>query len=212
MAERRAEAPMLPGGLVRAPAFLGTNGIALIMNLVTNGTLFVVTLQLQQVQGHPALLAGAMLLPLALPLVLLAPVSGALTARHGSRFPVRTGVVIAGAGSLGLLLVGPDAPFAAMLPALVGIGVGDGLITAAVVSGAMRAAPPAYAGLAGGFNNTARQVGTALGVAVYGAVAGPAAHVARFTAGVHALAWTSLALWLGALVLTRAVPSQTQTR
>lgn len=35
----------------------------------------------------------------------------------------------------------------------------------------MRAAPPAHAGLAGAFNNAARQVGTALGVAVYGAVA-----------------------------------------
>ncbi|NVI86598.1 hypothetical protein HUX53_04740 [Actinomadura sp. BRA 177] len=63
------------------------------------------------------------------------------------------------------------------------------------------------AGLAGGFNNTARQAGTALGVAVYGAVAGPALRPA-FTSGLHVLAWVSAALWLAALALTRIVPAR----
>lgn len=59
----------------------------------------------------------------------------------------------------------------------------------------------------GGFNNTARQVGTALGVAVYGAVAGPALHP-ESAAGLHVLAWASAALWLSALALVRVVPAR----
>ncbi|MBO2454152.1 MFS transporter [Actinomadura barringtoniae] len=228
--ERRATAPMVPGGLLRAPAFLGANMIALIMNLVTNGVLFVVTLHLQQQQGHSALTAGTMLLPMAVPLALLAPVSGRLTARFGTRLPLTAGTAIAAAGSLWLMSAGPNGSYVALLPVLVGIGVGDGLIVTAAVAGAMRAAPAEHAGLAGGFNNTARQVGTALGVAVYGAVAGSAsrahvaqshaaqshaaqsladqAHAAHFTSGLHTLAWVSLGLWLVALALTRIVPAR----
>jgi DHA2 family methylenomycin A resistance protein-like MFS transporter len=209
-AERRAAAPMLPGGLLRAPAFLGANGIALIMNLVSNGVLFVATLRIQQAGGRSALAAGAMLLPMAVPLALLAPVGGRLTARFGPRPPLAAGAAIAAAGCLSLLRVDGvphDASYGALLPALAAIGIGDGLIVSAVVAAAMRTAPPARAGLAGGVNNTARQVGTALGVAVYGSVAGSALRPAQFASGLHALAWVSVALWLVALALTRLVPA-----
>ncbi|WP_131743231.1 MFS transporter, partial [Actinomadura roseirufa] len=197
-----------PGGLLRAPAFLGAGGIALIMNLVTNGTLLVATLRLQQAEHRPALAAGAMLLPMAVPLAALAPVSGRLTARFGTRVPLGAGAAIAAAGSLSLLRIGSGASYGALLPTLVGIGVGDGLIVTAVVAAAMRAVPAAHAGLAGGFNNTARQVGTALGVAVFGAVAGSALRPAHFASGLHTLAWVSLGLWLAALVLSRTVPAR----
>ncbi|MWA05930.1 MFS transporter [Actinomadura sp. LD22] len=207
-AERRAAAPMMPGGLMRAPAFLGANGIALAMNLVTNGVLFVATLKLQQAEHHSAFTAGVLLLPMAVPLALLAPVSGRLTARFGTRLPLGAGTALAAAGCLSLLRVGAGGSYPLLLPALLAIGIGDGLIVTAVVAAAMRAVPPAHAGLAGGFNNTARQAGTALGVAVYGAVAGPAADAAHFTAGLHALAWASAGLWLAAFALTRIVPNR----
>ncbi len=208
VAERRAAAPLVPGGLLRAPAFLGVNAIALLMNLATNGVLFVSTLLLQQGEHRSALAAGAMLLPMAVPLAVLAPVSGRLTARFGARLPLAAGAAVAAAGSLSLLRVGSGASYPALLPALLGIGVGDGLIVTAVVAAAMRAAPAAHAGLAGGVNNTARQVGTALGVAVYGAVAGPALDAARFTARLHALGWVTFGLWAAALALVAAVPGR----
>ncbi|GAA4226438.1 MFS transporter [Actinomadura meridiana] len=215
VAERRAAAPMLPGGLLRAPAFLGANGIALIMNLVTNGVLFVATLLLQQAGGRSAFTAGAMLLPMAVPLALLAPVGGRLTARFGPRLPLVAGTAIAAAGCLSLLRVGAAShatSYGALLPTLAAIGIGDGLIVTAVVAAAMRTAPPGRAGLAGGFNNTARQVGTALGVAVYGSVAGSALRPERFASGLHALAWVSVALWVAALALTWLVPAPSPRR
>ncbi|MFC4907350.1 MFS transporter [Actinomadura gamaensis] len=205
VAERRAADPLFPSGLVRAPAFLGANGASLVMNLVTNGTLFVVTLQLQQVQGRSALVAGVMLLPMAVPLVLLAPLSGRLNARFGPRLPVRTGIVIALCGAPALLLTGPHASYAVLVPTLLLIGIGDGLITASAVSAAMRTAPSGLAGLAGGFNNTARQVGTALGAAIFGSVAGSPLDGTAFASGLHVLAWVSAALWLAGLAGTALI-------
>ncbi|WP_051871280.1 MFS transporter [Streptomyces sclerotialus] len=197
--ERRAPAPLLPCDLLRRPDARRADTVCLIMNLVTNGTLFVMTLLLQQVYGHSARSAGLMLLPLALPLVLLAPVSGRLTARYGPGPVVTAGICCAAAGSLGLLAAGADGGYPALLPALIGLGAGDGLLVTAAVSVAMRGAPATQKGVAGGANNTARQAGTALGVALYGAISGPAAPAAPFVARVHLLAWTGTALWLAAL-------------
>ncbi|RFU43345.1 MFS transporter [Actinomadura logoneensis] len=205
LVERRAADPLFPAALMRAPAFLGANGASLVMNLVTNGTLFVVTLWLQQVQGRSALVAGAMLLPMAAPLVLLAPLSGMLNARFGPRLPVRAGIVTALCGTPALLFTGPHASYAVLVPTLLLIGIGDGLITASAVSAAMRTAPSGLVGLAGGFNNTARQVGTALGAAVFGSIAGSPLHGTAFASGLHTLAWVSAALWLAALAATALI-------
>ncbi|POX40698.1 MFS transporter [Streptomyces sp. Ru73] len=197
--ERRATAPLLPRDLLARPDARRANTVCLIMNLVTNGTLFVVTLLLQQVHGYSARTAGLMLLPLALPLVLLAPVSGRLTARYGPGPVVTAGIGCAVAGALGLLAAGSGGGYPLLLPALVGLGVGDGLLTTAAVSVAMGDAPADRKGVAGGANNTARQAGTALGVALYGAISGPAAPAAAFLTRVHVLAWVGTALWLTAL-------------
>jgi DHA2 family methylenomycin A resistance protein-like MFS transporter len=205
-AERRTREPMIPARLFRVRGVAAANGVALLMNLVTNGTLLVVTLYLQQVRGWSALSAGLMLVPMAAPLVLMAPVSGALTARYGPRAVVVSGAAVALAGSLSLLLVRTDGGPVLLLPALVGLGVGNGLLVSAVVAGAMRALPSDRAGLAGGLNNTARQVGTALGVAIFGAVVGPATPT-QFVPRLHILAYTATAMWATAIALATRLPT-----
>jgi DHA2 family methylenomycin A resistance protein-like MFS transporter len=65
----------------------------------------------------------------------------------------------------------------------------------------VQATPADRSGLATGVSNTARQTGTASGVAVYGAVAGSPAAAASFVAGMHVLAVASTVLWAGALTL-----------
>lgn len=81
-----------------------------------------------------------------------------------------------------------------LIPALLGVGIGVGLFTAPMVAAALAAVPSGKSGLAGGINNTARQAGTALRVASYGALAGAPAHASRFTAALHALGVTGAAL------------------
>jgi MFS transporter, DHA2 family, methylenomycin A resistance protein len=89
-AELRAKAPMLPLALFRRPAFTTANGGVAVMNFGTLGLLFLLTLYLQSIKHHTALIAGVAVLPLFLPLTVLAPIAGRIVGRHGPRLVMVT--------------------------------------------------------------------------------------------------------------------------
>jgi DHA2 family methylenomycin A resistance protein-like MFS transporter len=199
--ERRHPEPMLPAALFRRPAFGAANAVAATMNLGTLGTLFVLTLWLQDVQGRSALGAGVAILPAFGLLSLVAPLTGRLVGRIGPRRPMVAGLLVAAAG---LALLADDALFAASV--LWGLGLG--LLTPSVVAAAMGAVEPDRAGLAAAVNNTARQAGGAIGIAASGAVAGSPAR-AGFVHGFHAVALGAAALYVAAAALALvAVPGR----
>jgi MFS transporter, DHA2 family, methylenomycin A resistance protein len=200
-AEARAEDPVLPLDLLRTRAFISPNLVALIMNLVFNGLLFVGTLYLQDVRGCSPLVAGLLVLPLAVPLVALAPVSGRLTAARGPRLAVAAGCAIALTGPLFLLGLSSAAGTGWLVVAFGLLGCGAGLVTASVVAAVVRATPSDRSGLATGMSNTARQTGTATGVAFFGAVCGSPTAVAAFVHGLHIVAIVAAGLWAIALVV-----------
>jgi len=202
--ERRVAAPLLPPSLFRRRAFAAANGSALVMNLTSNGLLFLLTRYLQSILGHSALDAGIMLLPLFVPLAVLSPLAGRLTARHGPRPVLLAGAVLAAAGQLCLLFVSPTSSYPRLIPALIGVGLGVGLFTAPIVATAIRAVPAERSGLASGINNTARQTGTALGVAIYGAFAASPAHPGHFIGALRDLGIAAAVLWIAAAALTSA--------
>ena len=207
--ERRSAEPMLPLELLRLPAFAGPNLAAGAMNLVVNGCLFVTTLYLQNVQQRDAMIAGVALLPLFVPLAVLAPVAGRLTARFGPRPPLLAGASAAAFGAAGFALLAPTSSYPTLLPALLGLGIGAGLFTTPVVAAGVAAVPVDRSGLASGINNTARQTGTALGVAVFGATASATAPPAEFVAGLHILAVVGVLIWLAVLALVAVTTSGT---
>jgi DHA2 family methylenomycin A resistance protein-like MFS transporter len=204
LVERAVRHPMLPPSLFRRPGFGTANAVAGAMNLGTLGLLFLLTLYLQTVQGRSALAAGVALLPLFCPLVVLAPLGGRLTARVGPRPATATGLLVAAVGVGLLARLTSGSPYLALLPALLAWGVGLGLLTPAVVAAAVAAVDAERAGLAAAVNNTARQAGGAVGIAAFGAVAGPAGEPARFVAGLHATGLATAALYaLAAAVSVR---------
>lgn len=200
--ERRVADPLLPPALFTRPAFRAVTVSALIMNLTSNGLLFLVTRYLQSILGHSPLTAGLMLLPLFAPLAVTSPLAGRLTARYGPRPVMLAGAAVAAAGQLCLLLVTSASGYPRLVPALLGVGLGVGLFTAPVVAAAMRAVPPERSGLASGVNNTARQAGTALGVAIFGVIAGSPVHADHF---ISALRWLGVAAAIGWLVVAALV-------
>jgi MFS transporter, DHA2 family, methylenomycin A resistance protein len=188
--------------LLRGPAFAVANAVAAAMNFGSLGLLFLLSLYLQGVQQRSASAAGAAVLPLFLPLVVLAPLAGRATARWGPRPTMLAGL---GAAAVGVaLLASWDAttPYGGLLPAMLAWGVGLGVLTPAVVAAALAAVPPRFAGLASGVNNTARQAGGVAGVALYGSVAGPPADPARFLAGLHLTGSLTAVLFVAAGVAT----------
>jgi DHA2 family methylenomycin A resistance protein-like MFS transporter len=199
--ERRQTEPMLPAALLRRPSFGAANVVGAAMNLGTLGTLFVLTLFLQDVQGHSALGAGLAILPAFGLLSVVAPLSGRLVGRVGPRAPMVLGLLVAAGG---LALLAEDA----LLVASVLWGLGLGLLTPAVVAAAMGAVPADRAGLAAAVNNTARQAGGAIGIAAAGAVAGSPAR-AGFVHAFHAVTLGAAALYVAAAALAwAAVPSR----
>jgi MFS transporter, DHA2 family, methylenomycin A resistance protein len=200
--ERRVTDPLLPPGVFKVPAFSIANGSALVMNLTSTGLIFLLTRYLQQVHGQTALEAGVMLLPLFVPLAVLSLLAGRLTARYGAR-PVMLGAaLVAAAGQLCLLLISVNAGYLRLVPALIGVGLGVAMFTAPVVATAMRSVPPERSGIASGVNNTARQTGTALGVAIFGAVAGNPANADHFVSAMRDLGIAAAILWLIVAVVT----------
>jgi DHA2 family methylenomycin A resistance protein-like MFS transporter len=195
--ERRSEHPMLPLALFRRPRFSAANAIAGAMNLGTLGTLFVLTLYLQTVQGRSPLEAGLATVPAFGMLTLIAPLGGRLTGRIGPRVPMAAGLTVSAAGLLLLTQTAPDTPYAQLVPAFVLWGGGLGLLTPAVVAAAMGAVEPERSGLAAAVNNTARQAGGAIGIAAFGALA---AH--GVLQGLHEAALIAAALYLVAAVAT----------
>jgi DHA2 family methylenomycin A resistance protein-like MFS transporter len=210
VAERRAADPVLPLGMLRQPAFTVANGTAGAMNFGTLGLLFLITQLLQSVQGRSAIEAGVALLPLFLPLTLLAPSVGRVVGRVGPRVPVATGLLVAAVGVSLLGRLHVDSSYAELLPTLLLWGIGLAVLTPAVVTAALAAVPRTSAGLASGVNNTARQAGGVLGIAVYGAIAGSAAHGGSFVDGLGLSGLcTAILFVLAAGLCLRFVPTRT---
>jgi DHA2 family methylenomycin A resistance protein-like MFS transporter len=169
ISERRAARPLLDLGWFRRPEFTGANAGAGLMNLGTLGGLFALGLFLQEGEGLSPLEAGLALVPLALPLAALTPFTGRLVGRVGPRLPAGLGLALSGVGYLGTALVGSsniDTPIGWAFLAIAGAGMG--FAVPGLVAGATEALGPDRAGIASAVNNTSRQVGGAIGVALIG--------------------------------------------
>ncbi|WP_211246487.1 MFS transporter [Amycolatopsis taiwanensis] len=202
LVERRAADPMLPLSLLRSRQFVGANLIAGAMNFVGLGMILVNTLYLQSVLGYSPLEAALRLLPGFVPLAVLAPVTGRLAGRFGPRPVMIAGLAAGALAMLNLLRIGPTTGYPTFLPGWLGLGIGMGLLTAAVVAAAVGGVPAGRGGVASGINNTARQAFGAIGIALFGAIAGQPGEAAAFVSSLHVLGLAGAGLWLAAIGLT----------
>lgn len=169
--------PLIEPGLFLVPSFAGAIAGAVAVFVAFSMALLMATLYLQG-EGWTPLAAGAATLPMAVAATVCAPVSGYLVGRVGARVPllVAGGFLVLGGAVLVVFGPGP-----ALFAAFVLIGVGVGFANAPITNTAVSGLPAERAGVAGGTASTARQVGTAVGVAVAGSlVAGVSAE--RFAA------------------------------
>jgi EmrB/QacA subfamily drug resistance transporter len=169
--EARSSSPMLPLSFFRIPTFSAANVVAAAVFFAMFGTTFFLTLYLQNVEGYSPVAAGIRLFPFTAMILVVAPVSGRLSDRFGSRWLMTFGTLTAAIGMLLLTRTEPGSPYVSvLLPAFVTLGTGMATTMAPMTSAVMGSVHPRHAGVASAATNTSRQIGGVLGIAVLGAV------------------------------------------
>jgi EmrB/QacA subfamily drug resistance transporter len=168
--ELRVATPALDVTLFRSRAFAwGTLSIALAFFALTGGT-FLLVFFVQLVLGKTSLELGLVLLPVAFGSIASAIGSSTLVRRWGFKLTVSVGLVFL-AGALGVFVLVDEKSSLVLLEAgLLAAGLGMGAVMGSTTSLVMSAVDVEKAGVGSAVNNTLRQVGAALGVAVMGSV------------------------------------------
>ncbi len=168
--ERRVAEPMLPLALFKRPAFTGVQLAAFGISGSMFALFLYMTLYLQNFLGHSPTEAGLRYLPLTVAVFLVAPIAGALLSKVHARVMLSLGLVGAGAGLMLIAGVNVTDDWTAVLGGFIVAGAGIGLLNPAIADVAVSVVPKEQSGMASGINDTFRQVGVALGVAVWGAI------------------------------------------
>ncbi|MFJ6012476.1 MFS transporter [Streptomyces sp. NPDC092952] len=172
----RAE-PMLPPSVFASRQFTAVNVITLCVYAALGGYFFLAAIQLQVVAGYSALGAGTALLPTTVLMLLFSAASGELGQRIGPRIPLTAGPLIAAAGMLLMLRVGPGSGsvhgyLTEVLPAVGVLGVGLVTLVAPLTATVLASVDTARAGLASGINNAAARAAGLIAVAALPLLAG----------------------------------------
>jgi EmrB/QacA subfamily drug resistance transporter len=169
--QRQGESTMLAFGLFAIPSFRNGNIAAMIVSLGEFGIILSLPLWLQNVLGYDALHTGFVLLGLAVGSFLASGFAGAFGRRFAPVVIVRIGIA---SEIIGLVITGlvisADARWYAIVGALFVYGFGVGLATAQLTGVVLKDVPVDQSGSGSGTQSTARQVGSALGIAVLGTI------------------------------------------
>jgi EmrB/QacA subfamily drug resistance transporter len=168
--EGRVRHPTVELPLLRARAFLAAVLVSLALSFVMFAGLFYVALHLQGVLGHSATETGLLLLPATVLVMVSSPAAGRLTGRLGPRRVAMAGMALVAASAWIASRVTESSGYGLLLPSLVAMGVGIGLVVSPVSAAGMNALPVAKAGVASGILSMSRMVGGTFGIAVVGAV------------------------------------------
>ncbi len=168
---RRGQSTLLALSLFRIPSFRNGNIAALIVSLGEFGIVLSLPLWLQNVLGYDALQTGFVLLALAVGSFVASGLSAAVGARVTPITLVRMGIAaeIVGVAGLGWV-ISATASWLQVVPFLFLYGIGLGLATAQLTGVVLKDVPVRLSGQGSGTQSTARQIGSALGIAVLGTV------------------------------------------
>ncbi|MBF6174350.1 MFS transporter [Nocardia blacklockiae] len=205
--ELRTSDPMLPLRLFRSRAFRVSNTTTFTFSVGVFGSIFLLAQFFQVVQGFSPLEAGVRTLPWTLAPMVVAPIAGLIVDRVGARTLLTTGQVLLAAALAWMAAVTTvDVGYGSYVGPFVLAGVGMGLTFAPSATVVMASAARQDQAMASGTNNTIREVGVAMGVAVLASVfASRGSYVSpqSYVDGLVPAVWTGAAIVaFGALVAT----------
>ncbi len=168
--ELRVRYPMLPLALFRQREFTGAVSAIGLAFFAVGSLGFFMAQYFQLVQGHSALESGVRILPMAIAMAGIAPLSPALAARFGPRAVASAAALVVLAGMLVLLMLDAGGGYSIAFAGVLLIGIGGGMALAPLTDTVMAAVPLNDAGIGSAMNDASRTLGVALGVAVLGSL------------------------------------------
>jgi EmrB/QacA subfamily drug resistance transporter len=168
--ERKVQEPMLPLGLFRRGAFTGVQLAAFAVSGSMFALFLYLTLYLQNYLGLSPFETGLRYLPITLASFFVAPIAGALLSRVQARVMLSIGLGGTGVGLLLMSGIGAASEWTTLLGGFLVAGAGVGLLNPVIADVALSVVPKEQSGMAAGINDTFRQVGVAVGIAVWGAI------------------------------------------
>ncbi|MFF1906118.1 MFS transporter [Kitasatospora sp. NPDC058218] len=175
LVEARIAEPMLDLALFRSPGFIASSGGALFTGLAIVGLMSYLPMALQKSAGETPLVASLVLAIWSGLSVVSALQARRLATRMSATTQVAASLLLCGIGEAALYGMSPDGSWTHFAPGLVLAGIGSGVLNAALARLAVSSVPADRAAMGSGANNTARYLGSALGVAITLTVAGQAA-------------------------------------
>ena len=201
--EARHAQPLLPLALFRNAVVNVSAVTGLSLNFGYYGLMFAMSLFFQNARHDTPLETGLAFLPMTAVVTVANIASGSLTARFGYRLPMVVGQAVAALGYVSLVFVRVDSGALAVALPLLTVGVGVALAVPSINTAVLAHVEPSRMGIASGVLNTARQIGGALGVGVFGSLVRPelgnlaqGLHVAAILAALAALS-SLLSILLG---------------
>jgi EmrB/QacA subfamily drug resistance transporter len=168
--ERHSDHPMLDVTFFKNPRFTAASGSITLVFFAMFGSIFVLTQYLQFVLGYSPLETGIRMLPFAATMMVVAPSSAKIVERFGTKATVTTGMLFVTGGLVSMATLQVDTAYGGIAWRLMVMAAGMGLVMAPATESVMGSLPLAKAGVGSAVNDTTRQVGGALGVAIIGSV------------------------------------------
>ncbi|GAA3641551.1 MDR family MFS transporter [Microlunatus ginsengisoli] len=172
--ERKAAEPIVPGWVFRRRLLVGANLTNLAVGVMLIGLTSYVPLYVQDVLGTSALVAGSALAALTIGWPISASLSGRIYLKIGFRNTSLIGSVIAGAGAVLLILLNAGSSVWWVALTCFVIGLGMGLVASPTLVAAQSSVDWSSRGVVTGTSMFARSMGSAVGIAIFGAIANAA--------------------------------------
>ena len=168
--EAGSSQPMLDPRLFRVRRFaLGTLAISVVFCLMF-GMFYIVTLYLQFVQGHSALGAAVRILPITVTLIVVSPQGPRAVARFGARTVIASGLLIMAIGFGLMSTLKPGSSYVVLLVGFILMAGGMALVGPPSTEAIVSSVAANRAGVGSAVNVTAREVGGAIGIALFGSL------------------------------------------
>lgn len=168
--ESRNKHPMLDVKLFRIPAFGVSSLVLTLVFFAMMGIFFNMSQLLQLVFGYTPFESAVRMLPMAFAMMVAAPLSPLLVEKFGKRRPVAAGMLLVAIGTLLLSRIGVDSSYWHLVGSMIVVSIGMSIAMSPTTDLLMSAVPRNRAGMGSAMNDTTRELGASLGIAIMGSI------------------------------------------